>query len=248
MASTFYSDFLRPRAADKSWSAVDRDDDARDDLDLLEYKASTIEPVPLTATDTDLPPKQPSHRGRRCTSSTRGQCYVFATFFGLIILGLMLFFVIPRIPSIDWPDKPSASFTSSNQTALYTTVPARFDFSAQLKLEADAKSSWIPTRLTSVEVEAFLQSGASIGSGKLDNSVGLPARGQRNITVPVHFSANYFNSSDPTFMTVTTACANSGRLSLSFALRYKVQGRIGTSMTSLQAPNVACPVRLVSDN
>lgn len=57
-------------------------------------------------------------------------------------LAALLFFVIPRVPSLElFVDVPLAS---DNRNVTFTRIPALFNWNAQLNVAIDGRSNWIP--------------------------------------------------------------------------------------------------------
>lgn len=57
-------------------------------------------------------------------------------------LAALLFFVIPRVPSLEL--SADAPLTSDNRNVTFTRIPALFNWNAQLNVAIDGQSNWIP--------------------------------------------------------------------------------------------------------
>lgn len=60
-------------------------------------------------------------------------------------LAALLFFVIPRVPSLEL--SVDAPLSSNNRNITFTRVPALFNWNAQLNVAIDGRSNWIPVSL-----------------------------------------------------------------------------------------------------
>ncbi|ORY76925.1 hypothetical protein BCR35DRAFT_119000 [Leucosporidium creatinivorum] len=175
------------------------------------------------------------------------QRWVFITFALAVVLGLLLYFVIPRAPGVNWGDQTSSTaLTSTNTSGTYSTTPTNFDFSAEVALDFDARGSYIPTKLYDLEAIIYdLDTTVQIGTGKMDGSAKLPGRSITTVTMPLLFQMSFTNTSDTTYSDVIRSCTNSGNsfpLTLSFT--YKISGVIGSKSAKLQSQDLTCPVTL----
>ncbi|SCV73837.1 BQ2448_6267 [Microbotryum intermedium] len=181
----------------------------------------------------------------------RKQRWVFGIFTALVLLGLLLFFVIPRVPGIDWANENDLdSFTADGGSqSSYMTSPAAFAFSANISIQVDSSSSWIPTRMTSLQATVLdLSSSEVIGTGGIPyGSIALPARGKRNVIIPISFNGSFTSTNSTTYGDVIRACtvnSTSRLLPISVALTFKIQGLVGTKLAKLQSTRTTCPVEL----
>lgn len=109
----------------------------------------------------------------------------------------------------------------------------------------DSKASYITTKLTGLTATVFsLDTGAEIGSGRLDRTVSLPGRSITSVTVPLHFEGTYVNANDTTFTDVVGACtSNNAAFGVVFSFSFGIHGVIGRKGARLQ-DTLRCPVAL----
>ncbi|SDA01514.1 BZ3500_MvSof-1268-A1-R1_Chr10-1g02742 [Microbotryum saponariae] len=181
----------------------------------------------------------------------RKQRWVFGIFAVLVCLGLLLFFFIPRVPGVNWANENDLESFTANAgfQADYSTSPASFAFSANISIQVDSSSSWIPYKMTSLQATVLdLSSSEIIGTGGYPyNAISLPARGKRNVMIPISFLGTYTSTNSTTYGDVIRACTantTSTLLPIGISLTFKIQGVIGTKIAKLQSTRTTCPVEL----
>ncbi len=135
-------------------------------------------------------------------------------------LALTLIFVIPRAPSFNFPSNDV--FGVDNSTIVFSRTPTNFTFQADfhvlgglvasrgtvldsypwlmipLRFSADASSSFLPVRVTSLVTTVYdLNTNKAIATGDLKNFI-LPHKSDQAVTLPVTFSYTAVNASDTT--------------------------------------------------
>ncbi|KDN51994.1 hypothetical protein K437DRAFT_254733 [Tilletiaria anomala UBC 951] len=177
---------------------------------------------------------------------------VFIAFFFCIILGLALFFVIPRVPTFQFlTDKPFDAVPDGSGMSIGYSPAANFSMDMKANLRADNTAGWIPLTLTDIKVTVNnVNTYIKVGEGTIDKYV-FPGRKKTTFQLPVSFSYRSLNQSgDATWQSFHRACGpiypNSPRpyLNLELTLDFNVQGLIGRKGASTQLPNIVCPFEL----
>ncbi|CAO1617904.1 unnamed protein product [Sympodiomycopsis kandeliae] len=178
---------------------------------------------------------------------------VLIAFIFIVILAILLYFVIPRVPTLAFLNTdPLEAFPNSASMSTHLS-PANFSMTMNLNLRGDNRGGWIPTRASSMKVEVKeLTTHKKIGEGKLGDTV-FPGRSKKIFKLPVHFSYSSLNATgDATWHLVHDACAhkypNTPRpnMLLGVELSMNIAGLIGTktSSTNINAP---CPFELQNE-
>jgi len=117
-------------------------------------------------------------------------------------IGVTLAFVIPRVP--DFAIKGSSPLTSAtgwfNQsiTAQFSRAPANFTFPANIQLQVDTNSNFLPVVFKHLDAQVYdLNSFHVVATGHL-NRTKFPAKKFINIQMPLNFSYVATNDSDLT--------------------------------------------------
>ena len=117
-------------------------------------------------------------------------------------IGIILAFVIPRVPSFaTYGSNPLTSATGwFNQSipAQFSRSPANFTFPANLQLQVDTNSNFLPVVFKRLDAQIYdLSSFRLVGTGHM-NRTKLPAKQFINIQMPLNFSYLATNDSDLT--------------------------------------------------
>lgn len=205
--------------------------------------------------------KKRTHRKRRCQMWVSGDDHlwgwlsprvaVFIAFFVLLSLGVMLFFVIPRVPTFAILSTNPVVAIPNGASMRVNHSPTNFSMTMGFNLRASNRNGWIPTHATDLTLEVVdLNTYAKVGKGKLDSLTFHP-RGNTEFQFPVEFSyVSLNNSGDQTFQNFYQGCGPNypgqtrPTLNLAIALGMKVSGLIGRKGTNTQLGSVACPFTL----
>lgn len=190
---------------------------------------STLELAPLGAEFTEQEHEQMTRRARRkrwayskmggVRSWAHGEnplcgwfgprAAVFITFTVLALLGITLYFVIPRVPSVELatskPLTPAGDVSAMNITA----QPAGFFMNGTLTMRFDNSDGWIPSRLTNVHaIVKYKPAKTKVGEGSLSGK-SIPGRTTTKVGMPIHFNYHSINSTgDDTQLAFQKACAH----------------------------------------
>lgn len=207
--------------------------------------------------------KKRTHRKRRCQLWVSGEDHlwgwlsprvaVFIAFFVLVALGVLLFFVIPRVPTFAILSTNPVTALPNGASMNVNRSPTNFSMDMGFNLRASNRNGWIPSRATDLEMDVVdLNTYIKVGKGQMD-ALTFHARGNTLFQFPVHFSYVSLNASgDQTWQDFYQACgaqyAGQTRptLNLAIQLKMKINGLIGTKQTNTQINNVVCPFTLQS--
>ncbi|SPO27744.1 uncharacterized protein UTRI_04216_B [Ustilago trichophora] len=207
--------------------------------------------------------KKRSHRKKRCQLWVSGQDHlwgwlsprvaVFLAFFVMVALGVLLFFVIPRVPTFAILSTNPVTAIPNGASMKINRSPTNFSMDMGFNLRANNRNGWIPSHATDLTLEVTdLNTYLKVGSGSLD-SLSFKGRANTLFQVPVHFSYVSLNASgDQTWQDFYQACgavyAGQTRPTLNLALKLsmKITGLIGRKETNTQLGNVVCPFTLQS--
>ncbi|EST09444.1 hypothetical protein PSEUBRA_000654 [Kalmanozyma brasiliensis GHG001] len=176
---------------------------------------------------------------------------VFIAFFVLLGLGVMLFFVIPRVPTFATLSTNPVVALPNGASMRVNHSPTNFSMTMGFNLRASNRAAWIPTHATDLTLEVTdLNTYMKVGKGHLD-SITFKAKGNTEFQFPVDFSYVSLNTSgDQTWQDFYQGCGpnypGQTRPTLNLALRLgmSVQGLIGRKETNTQLGNIACPFTL----
>jgi hypothetical protein len=140
-------------------------------------------------------------------------------------IGITLAFVIPRVPNI--AVKGSNPLTSAtgwfNQSvpAQFSRAPANFTFPANIQLQVDTNSNFLPLVVKHLDAQVYdLSSFRLVGTGHL-NRTKFPAKHFTNIQMPLNFSYVATNDSDLTCRSpFPFFCLFTKRLTLSIGINW----------------------------
>ncbi|KAK0562848.1 hypothetical protein OC861_005115 [Tilletia horrida] len=180
--------------------------------------------------------------------------FMIGTFVGLIILALLLYFVIPRVPSIAFLTATPLDPVPNASGMKIGGPPANFSMDMLLNLRADNTAGFIPTRASRITVEVTdLTTGAKVGKGSMSDR-SFNGRTKTVFQMPVHFQYVSNNlTGDATWQLWHLACGpiypNTPRptLTLSVAMTMHVAGLLGSHQTGTQLNNLKCPFVLQRD-
>lgn len=117
-------------------------------------------------------------------------------------IGITLAFVIPRVPdfAINGTNPLTTATGWFNQSipAEFSRAPANFSFPANIQLQVDTNSNFLPVVFKSLDAQVYdLNSFRLVGLGHM-NRTKLPAKKFTNIQLPLNFSYVATNDSDLT--------------------------------------------------
>ena len=100
----------------------------------------------------------------------------------------MLYFVIPRVPSLAYNNQ--TLMVGNNQTIVWNRTPANFSFDATLNLAFDGRGSYVPAQVKNIKVTVndlgSTDGTVPVGTGQL-SSIEAGTKGFTPLAVPVHF-------------------------------------------------------------
>ncbi|WFD08288.1 hypothetical protein MVES1_003660 [Malassezia vespertilionis] len=162
----------------------------------------------------------------------------------VVVIGVTLFFVIPRVPSVTLVTKDPLVPAQARSDMAVTVQPTGFTMNGTLALHMDNSQGWIPSHLKTVEaVVKFQPQDTKVGEGKLKGPW-IPGRTSTRLHVPISFSYKSPNATgDDTQLTFQDACAHLS-LDLSVKVTLDVAGIAGTHTSLLDLPSFACPWEL----
>jgi hypothetical protein len=117
-------------------------------------------------------------------------------------IAITLVFVIPRVPNFaingSNPLTSGTGWYNQSITAQFSRAPANFTFPANMQLQVDTNSNYLPLVFKHLEAQVYdLSSFRVIGSGHM-NRTKLPAKQLIDIQLPLNFSYVATNDSDQT--------------------------------------------------
>jgi len=177
--------------------------------------------------------------------------------FGLCIAaGILLAFLIPRVPKLGFsqssPLSPATGDWNSSIPTQFLSFPANFSFPAFAELQVDTGANFIPLKLTHMNALIYdLQTDAKVGNGDVYD-ITFPAKKFTQIQVPMNFSYTADNSSDLTWASWYNSCKNPGQfadgqrpgLRFRLVLEMYITGLIGSRSASTQITDADCPIEL----
>ncbi|KAL6301975.1 hypothetical protein BKA93DRAFT_794943 [Sparassis latifolia] len=133
--------------------------------------------------------------------------------FGLcIVVGIILAFTIPRVPSFAFSNttplgNATAPFNETIPTE-FSRSPANFSFPAVANIQVNTQGNFIPLHISSMNALVYdLTTGRQVATGHT-GSLTLPAKAYPYIQVPLNFSYIASNDSDQTWANWYNACKN----------------------------------------
>ncbi|GAA99118.1 hypothetical protein E5Q_05809 [Mixia osmundae IAM 14324] len=179
-----------------------------------------------------------------------GVCVLFAI---IVALGITLYFVIPRTPSVlISTSQPLALDTTYADPVFSHGPPATFDWHGVLNLAFDSTDNYIPIHLSSLSASIKdLNTNAVIATGS-KTGLALPGKAQSTVALPIHFAYQANNDTDTTFQDIYKGCSKSYTgvtrpgLNLVVHLSMSIVGIIGSKTANTQLSDLACPFQLAA--
>ncbi|TFY51110.1 hypothetical protein EVJ58_g10733 [Rhodofomes roseus] len=173
-----------------------------------------------------------------------------------IVVGIILAFTIPRVPDVFFtsanPLKNATAPFSESVPTIFSRSPANFSFPADISLEFNTGSNFLPVHITKMEATVSdLTTGRQVATGSM-GSTSLPAKAYPIIAMPLNFTYVANNDSDITWADFYNGCrnpalnANGTRPALQFnlGLDMYIFGLIGKRSTALTVTQGECPITL----
>ncbi|CED82376.1 hypothetical protein [Phaffia rhodozyma] len=192
-------------------------------------------------------------RGRYCCGLSLRQLLLYSTGVLIIIMAIMLYFLIPRVPSFSWAESDPFTIPTGldNTSAVFSRTPANFTFPATLNLQADTKATYIPITFKSITARLYdLSTDKQVGTGVWKGT--MPAKKLFPFSMNVTFSYEGYNSTDPTWLSFYDACAhiypgtNRTTFDIRMVIDMKAVGVVGTRSDRTSIEDITCPYELAS--
>ncbi|KAI0763549.1 hypothetical protein BD413DRAFT_483966 [Trametes elegans] len=224
-----------------------------DELRGMSKKAKREEKIEAAAT-----------KWKQWNRGERGLCGKYFTrkftawfiFFLCAAIAIVLAFTIPRVPGFNVNgSEPLSAATSPFNTTVptqFSRAPANFSFPAEMKLQADTGSNFLPLTFNNIEGTVFdLQTSRQVATGET-GKLTVPAKDFPIITLPLNFTYVATNDSDTTWNNWYNGCKNKAifvdgkRPAVQFrlVLDMHIAGLIGTKSASTVVNDAACPIEL----
>ncbi|KAJ1022427.1 hypothetical protein NDA16_003416 [Ustilago loliicola] len=142
--------------------------------------------------------KKRTQRKKRCQLWVSGQDHlwgwlsprvaVFLAFFVLVTLGVMLYFVIPRVPTFAILTTNPVTAIPNGASMQVNRAPTNFSMDMGFNIRANNRAAWIPTHAQHLKMEVTdLNTYRVVGKGEMD-AISFKGRGNTVFQFPVHFS------------------------------------------------------------
>ncbi|KAI0246425.1 hypothetical protein BJV78DRAFT_1286451 [Lactifluus subvellereus] len=181
---------------------------------------------------------------------------IFVIFGTCAAIGLILAFVIPRVPGFavngSTPLVSATGWFNDSIPAEFSRFPANFSFPADISLQVDTNSNFLPLVFKHLDAQVYdLDSFRLVGTGHM-NRTKLPAKTFTNIQMPLNFSYVATNDSDLTWINWYNACKNriqyndGNRPGLRFRLNIimSIDGLPTQHSTATTVTSAPCPIEL----
>lgn len=181
---------------------------------------------------------------------------VFTIFAVCVIIGVTLAFVIPRVPVFaingSTPLTSATGWFNQSITAQFSRAPANFTFPANIQLQVDTNSNFLPVVFKHLDAQVYdLESFRLVGTGHM-NRTKLPAKQFIDIQMPLNFSYVATNDSDLTWIAWYNSCknkiqyTNGTRPGLQFRLNIdmSIEGLPTKHSTATTVTSAPCPIEL----
>lgn len=134
---------------------------------------------------------------------------VFTVFFFLVFLGVLLYFVVPRVPDVTLKTKDPLAAAGDTSAMDITAQPTGFAMNGTLTVRLDNGDGWIPSRINTLSAEVhYKPAKTKVGSGSLRGK-SVPGRKTTELSIPIEFDYHSLNSTgDDTQLAFQNACAH----------------------------------------
>ncbi|WFC97534.1 hypothetical protein MYAM1_000248 [Malassezia yamatoensis] len=173
---------------------------------------------------------------------------VFALFGFVILLGITLYFVVPRVPSVALKTYKPLTAANGESAMNITAQPTGFFMNGTLGLRLDNSGGWIPSEIKKLDaVVNYKNNNIKVGEGSVKYK-SIPGKKQTDLNIPIYFNYHSLNSTgDDIQLAFQDACAHPylgvqrTSLDLSIDIILDIQAVPGTHKTSLGLTSYACP-------
>lgn len=185
---------------------------------------------------------------------------IFVLFGLCVIVGIVLAFTIPRVPSFQFNnDTPltsaSGSFNSSIP-AQFSRAPANFTFAAFAALQINTDGNFLPIDFTHISAQVFdLDTNFQVATGNIAHQK-FPAKTFANFNMPLNFSYVATNDTDQTWMNWYAACKSKSQytggvrpgVKFRLLLDFTIAGLPNSHSAGTQVSDAACPIELPTNS
>ncbi|KAG8933805.1 hypothetical protein FRC01_007051 [Tulasnella sp. 417] len=176
---------------------------------------------------------------------------VWGAFAFCIVLGLTLFFVIPRVPNFGFA-YGTPLVGNGGPTPYFNRFPANFSFTGGVDLQADTHSSFIPVHFRNISAELYSADTFKLVATGSTGPLTMPAKSYVPLPLNMTFSYSAVNTSDETWNLYYNACQNKiaivggerPGLNVRLLLKMQISGLIGSYGAATLLSNVPCPIQL----
>ncbi|RCH88482.1 hypothetical protein CU097_006105 [Rhizopus azygosporus] len=166
----------------------------------------------------------------------------------LVILAIICYFVWPRVPNLSVADVDDNVDIQVNLNTTKKSISTQW----KMNLTADNSANWVPTRITSIDLQIYDESTtANFGNGSSGFMI-LPPRKRTSIIIPmtIHYEPDSVN--DTTFQHLYNACniqsvpnaPSENRqdvLNVTLHVSYHIAGIVWTPTTNITVHRLICP-------
>ncbi|KAG8907878.1 hypothetical protein FRB99_001737 [Tulasnella sp. 403] len=176
---------------------------------------------------------------------------VIATFIFLIVLGVLLYFLIPRAPGFGFSFSTPLK-ANGGPAPYFNRLPANFSFTAEVDLQADTHASYIPIHFRNISAQIYASETYKLVATGSTGPLTMPANSWVPLSINMTFAYNAINSSDTTWQMYYQACQNKiaavnatrPGLNIHLVLDMNIVGLIGSYGASTLINNIECPFQL----
>ncbi|KAF8607018.1 hypothetical protein BDV93DRAFT_468734 [Ceratobasidium sp. AG-I] len=181
---------------------------------------------------------------------------VVGIFFMVVVIGVLLAIFIPRVPGFGFLGEAPLSAAADGGNPQFLRSPANFSFDALIDLQVNTNSQVVlPLHFNNIHATVYdVTTSRLVATGDLGD-YSVPAKSYAEIKVPVTFSYQAANSSDPTWLNFYNACKNKSQvtggqrpgLQLRLVLELSIAGLINKPTAGTQINDANCPIELPSN-
>lgn len=185
---------------------------------------------------------------------------IFFIFALIVIIGLVLAFTIPRIPSFEFNDETplttaSGSFNNSIK-AQFSRAPANFTFPAFAALQINTDGNFLPLTFTHISAQVYdLDTNMQVATGHISHQT-FPAKTFANLNMPLNFTYVATNDTDQTWTIWYAACKSKTQytggqrpgVKFRLLLDMNIAGLPGSHAASTQVSDAPCPIELPTNS
>ncbi|KAG8956024.1 hypothetical protein FRC04_006473 [Tulasnella sp. 424] len=176
---------------------------------------------------------------------------VWAAFAFFICLGLILFFVIPRVPTFGFA-YGTPLVENGGPTPYFNRYPANFSFTGGVDLQADTHGSYTPVHFKNITAEMYSADTFKLVATGSTGPLTMPAKSYFPLALNMTFSYSAVNTTDQTWNLFHDACQNKiaivggnrPGLNVRLLLTMQIAGLVGSYGAATLLSNVPCPIQL----